>query len=249
MAGPKGTFFTGPLRNKEQGNVQANLRKWFANLPLALDPDYFCYFNDFVKANDYNTSDWTITTVEGGTGDASEAISTTEVGGALVITNDDADTDSDSLQFTAAAPFNFASGKRHWFESRLKMSSLTSTMMVGLAITDTTPLDASDRVNFRVSSGSSGAILCQADSTADSAVSTSSGESMVADTYAQLGWYWDGIGTVTYFVNRKKVATTSSGIPAASQALQLTLYLANGATAPDAAKAMSIDYVFIAQER
>lgn len=240
-----GTFLTGPLRNKESARSP---RAWQSNLPIDKDPDYISYFNDFLKAADFDTNDWTITTVEAGSGDASEAISTTEVGGALVITNDDADTDSDSLQFTAAAPFNFASGKRQWFEARLKMSSLTSTMMIGLAETDTTPLDAANRVNFRVSSGSSGAILCQADSTADSAVSTSSGESMAANTYATLGWYFDG-ARVHYYVNRKFVASTASGIPASSQALQLTLYLANGATAPDAAKAMTIDYVFIAQER
>ncbi len=48
------------------------------------------YFNDFTT---YVAGDWTITTTEGGTGNASEAL-TNVAGGALLITNDDADNDS-----------------------------------------------------------------------------------------------------------------------------------------------------------
>ena len=56
----------------------------------APDPTkYHMYHNDF---DTYLASDWTITTTEGGSGNASEALGDGD-GGLLVITNDDADDD------------------------------------------------------------------------------------------------------------------------------------------------------------
>ena len=64
----------------------------------APDPTkYHMYHNDF---DTYLASDWTITTTEGGSGNASEALGDGD-GGLLVITNDDADDDNDFLQRTS----------------------------------------------------------------------------------------------------------------------------------------------------
>ena len=61
----------------------------------APDPTkYHMYHNDF---DTYLASDWTNTTTEGGSGNASEALGDGD-GGLLVITNDDADDDNDFLQ-------------------------------------------------------------------------------------------------------------------------------------------------------
>ena len=80
------------------------------------------YFNDFTT---YVAGDWTITTTEGGTGNASEAL-TNVAGGALLITNDDADNDSDEFQL-AVESFKFASGKKSWFKTRFKVSDATQS--------------------------------------------------------------------------------------------------------------------------
>ena len=63
-------------------------------LPYASDQTYYMYSNDFFT---YNSGDWTVTTTEAGSGNASEAI-TSGAGGQLLITNDDADNDLDFLQ-------------------------------------------------------------------------------------------------------------------------------------------------------
>ena len=108
------------------------------------------YFNDFTT---YVAGDWTITTTEGGTGNASEAL-TNVAGGALLITNDDADNDSDEFQL-AVESFKFASGKKSWFKTRFKVSDATqSDWIIGLCITDTTLIDAmSDGVYFKKDDG------------------------------------------------------------------------------------------------
>jgi hypothetical protein len=239
------THFTGPVLENGQAK---GAREFFANLPVCSSPDYLVYFNDFLAAQDYDAADWTITTTEAGTGDATEAASTTLAGGALVVTNDDGDADIDSLQLTTA-PWRLSDGKRLWFETRLQLSNVAkSTLLVGLAITDTTPLDAADRVNFRISTGDA-SILCQADSTADAAVSTDSGADAADSTYVRLGFYYDGSSAIKYFVNRQLVASTTSAIPANDKQLHLTLHLANAATAPDATKAVTVDYFYVCQER
>jgi hypothetical protein len=200
--------------------------------------------NDFLVAQDYAAADWVINTTEGGSGNASEALAADELNGALVLTNDDADADSDSLQLTEES-YKPTSGKRLWFETKCKVSDADDVeMLIGLCITDTTPLDASNRINFRIVEGNA-SIMCQADSTADSAVSTDSGVDAADNTYVTLGFYWDGKNKVEYFVNRELVATTTSGIPTAEN-LCVTMYIENGAAGGDT---LTVDYIYVCQER
>ena len=58
-----------------------------------LDPTKYVYHNDFLT---YHADEWTITTTEAGSGNASEALGDGD--GGLLITNDDADNDNDFLQ-------------------------------------------------------------------------------------------------------------------------------------------------------
>lgn len=233
--------FTGPVLNAEKKDGS---RKWFSNLPVGSSPDYVVYMNDFLVAQDYDAADWVITTTEAGAGDATEALVADELNGALVITNDAADNDLDALQSTEEC-WKPTAGKRLWFESKVKFTDADDDdMFIGLAITDTTVLDASNRINFRVAEGDA-SILCQADSTADSAVSVDSGVDAADDTYVTLGFYWDGKNKVEYFVNRSLVHTTTSGIPTAEN-LAISIHFQNGAATADA---MTIDYIYVCQER
>lgn len=107
------------------------------------------YFNDF---DTYVVGDWTITTTEAGAGSATEALGNAD-GGVLVITNDAADNDADFFQKVGES-FKFVSGKKLWFKARFKVSDATqSDFVMGLQITDTTPLDVSDGVFFMKDDG------------------------------------------------------------------------------------------------
>ncbi len=188
------------------------------------------YFNDFTT---YVAGDWTITTTEGGTGNASEAL-TNVAGGALLITNDDADNDSDEFQL-AVESFKFASGKKSWFKTRFKVSDATqSDWIIGLCITDTTLIDAvSDGVYFKKDDGDASidfALELNGSATEASGIATQSD-----DTFVTLGWYFDGDTTngIKYYVD-------------GNEELAVSFALQNGAAA---AKTMTLDYIYAAQER
>jgi hypothetical protein len=202
------------------------------------------YFNDFTT---YVAGDWTITTTEGGTGNASEAL-TNVAGGALLITNDDADNDSDEFQL-AVESFKFASGKKSWFKTRFKVSDATqSDWIIGLCITDTTLIDAvSDGVYFKKDDGDASidfALELNGSATEASGIATQSD-----DTFVTLGWYFDGDTTngIKYYVDgtHKGTQTTMTNL-CTDEELAVSFALQNGAAA---AKTMTLDYIYAAQER
>lgn len=235
------TSFKGPILNKE---ANSGNRQWYAKQPMNMDdPDYFKYFNDFIAEQDYAAADWVITTTEAGTGNASEAIAADEKGGALLITNDDADNDSDSLQLTQET-FSLTSDKRCWYETRIKTSDATQTdIFMGLNITDTSPLDTTDRVGFQKNDGDTNILAkTEKDSTE---TSTDTGSDMADATYVQLGFYWDGKNKVEFYVDRDLKATHTTNIPD-DENLAVTIHIVNGEAA---AKTLTIDYIRVIQER
>lgn len=234
MAGPQGTFLTGPLRNKE---AKRSLRSWYANLPLDKDPDYISYLNDFLVAQDYAAGDWTITN----TGTPTIGLASNAVGGALSIATDATSSAKTSSQQTQAT-WKMAAGKRLWFETRVQLHAPAEPdFMIGLASTDTTPLDAADRAVFRVKASDASGLIYSETSASSTGSSDSTGITAVADTYNTLGMYWDGVSTLKIYVDRKWIRDYTVNTPAAQ--LKLTMYL--GVVSETAL----IDYLFVAQER
>lgn len=235
-----GSSFTGPLKNKVKSDGS---RGFFSGLPISKGPELCEYFNDFLSTQDYAAADWTITTTEAGAGDASEAIAADEKYGALLITNDAADNDVDNLQLNEEN-WLLESGKQVWYETRIKVSDADQVdMFVGLAITDTTARDASDKVGFLLADGSA-ALSCL--NTKDSTSTTTSSIATIADsTYIVLGFHFDGKSKIEFYVNRSLVATHSTNIPD-DENLAVTINLQNGEAV---AKTMHIDYIYVAQER
>lgn len=209
-----------------------------------LDPTrYHIYFNDF---DTYVTGDWTLTTVEGGGGDASEALTDVD-GGCLLITNDAGDDDSDFFQKIGES-FLMASGKQAWFKCRFKVSDATqSDWVIGLQVTDTTPLDATDGIYFQKDDGD--ALIdfyCRKDATTGSN-SVAGIATNVDDTFVVLGWHYDGKGFVSYYVNDVKIGTISaSSTYLPDTELTVSFGIQNGT---NAAKTMTLDYIFAAKER
>ena len=82
-------------------------------MPYPSDQTFYGYFNDFMT---YTATDWTITSTDGG-GDSGEVIqATSSAGGALLITTNDADNDSEELQLKGEA-FKLSTSKKAYFSA------------------------------------------------------------------------------------------------------------------------------------
>lgn len=201
------------------------------------------FFDDFMK---FTAAEWTITTTEAGSGNATEALTDIN-GGALLITNDDADNDADFFQKVGES-FLLASGKRAFFKTRFKVSDATqSDVVIGLQVTDTSPLDVTDGIYFlKADDAETVDIICRKNATTGSN-SASAITSLVSDTFIELAWYYDGEGLLYYAVDgvvKGSITASSSYLP--DTELTVSFGIQNGAAA---AKTMTVDYIFAALER
>lgn len=205
------------------------------------DPTKFhTYFNDF---DTFNTADWVITTVEAGAGAATEALGDID-GGALVITNDDADDDSDFFQLTAET-FKMEVGKKAFFKTRFKVSdAIQCNFIMGLQIRDTTPLGVSDGVFFYKPDGDAGVDLV---AEMNSVETSSEMTSIVDDTYIVLAFAYNGSDEIQGFVDDVKVVSlVNAATFPGDEELTVSFGIQNGEAA---AKVMTVDYIFACKER
>ena len=210
-------------------------------VPYPSDQTFYMYHNDFFT---YNSGDWTITTTEAGAGNASEAL-TSQAGGALLITNDDADNDLDFLQLKGES-FKLSSSKKAYFSARFKVNDATeSDFVMGLQITDTTPLATTDGVFFIKDDGDTNLdFIVEKDSTS---TDTTAIHTMEDDTFVTVTWFIDpDASKVFYSVNNAApVSVVNTNLPD-DEELTVSFGIQNGAAA---AKTMTIDYVVAAVER
>lgn len=205
------------------------------------DPtEWHVYFNDF---DTYVAGDWTITTTEAGAGDATEALTDADHG-VLLITNDAADNDNDFFQKVGES-FLFASGKKLFFKARFKVSDATqSDFVMGLQITDTSPLAVTDGVYFMKDDGDANLdfhVTKNSTSTSATAVHT-----VVSDTYLTVAFYYNGKDAVEYFVDDVKKGTLATTNLPDDEVLTISFGLQNGEAV---AKTMSLDFIFCAKQR
>lgn len=205
------------------------------------DPSkWHTFFDDFDR---FTAADWVITTTELGAGSATEAIAD-EDGGVLLLTNAAGDNDLDFLQL-AAETFLLASGKRTIFKSRFKVSDATqSDFIMGLQITDTTPLDVTDGIFFQKDDGDANLDFhVEKNNTATDALAIAT---VADDTYLTVAFDYDGKSEVAVYVDDVKVTTVAVTNLPDDEALAVSFGIQNGEAA---AKSMSIDYIFCAKER
>ena len=198
------------------------------------------YFEDF----DYLAQgDWTTTETSVGAGTGAAALADGD-GGIIVITNAANDDDNTFLQKKGES-FRFAAGKKLWFEARFKVSDATeSDVVMGLQITDTTPLDVSDGVFFIKADGAttfSGMVEKN-----NTATTTASVATLADDTYITLGFFYNGVDAVRYFVNRAYVSSSVVTNLPDDEDLTISFGVQNGEAA---VKTMTIDYIMVAKER
>jgi len=209
--------------------------------PYPSDQTYYGYFNDFMT---YNSSDWTITTTEAGTGSATEAV-TSSAGGALLLTNAAGDNDLDFLQLKGEA-FTLAAGKRAFFSSRFKVSDATqSDFVMGLHITDTSPLDVTDGIFFISADGAATVDLSVEKN--NSATTASSIATMSNDTFITLSWFIDpNTSNVHYSVNNAEPLVLADTNLPNDEDLTISFGIQNGEAV---AKTMTVDYINVMVER
>jgi hypothetical protein len=208
----------------------------FADLAMPVPTLFHNYMEDF---DYYTAGDWTVTETDAG---ATQALTDGD-GGLLLITNTAADNDLVSLQKKGES-FRFASGKELYFEARFKVSDATqSDVVIGLQITDTTPLDVTDGVFFIKADGSTTvSLLVEKNNTA----TTTSVGTMADDTFIRLGFYYDGGSSIQYSVNGVVGGTSVTTNLPDDEDLTVTIAIQNGEAV---AKTMTVDYVFVAKER
>jgi hypothetical protein len=192
----------------------------------------------------YNSGDFTITTTEAGTGSATEAL-TSGAGGQLLLTNAAGDNDLDFLQLKGES-FKLSSSKRAFFEARFKVSDATqSDVVMGLQITDTTPLAVTDGVYFMKDDGDTNLdfhIEKDGTDTTTAAVTT-----LADDTFVTVGFFIDpNTSQVSYFIGEAEpVGVVNTNLPD-DEELTVSFGIQNGEAA---AKTMTIDYVNVICER
>jgi hypothetical protein len=192
------------------------------------------YNNDF---DHYASGDWTTTT----TGTGTVALTDGD-GGILLLTNSAANGDALFLDKKGES-FTFASGYKLAFRTRLKVSDATlSSWVVGLQITDTTPLAVSDGVYFLKSTASTTVSL----KVMATSVATTSTVGVCADnTYLTLGFYYDGASSIGYYLNDVLIGTSvTTNMP--SHTLTVSFGIQNGEAV---AKTMSLDSIAVVRER
>lgn len=202
------------------------------------------WFNDF---DDYDANQWVITEVGSGT----RAVGNAD-GGVLVITNAASDDDHNYLQWsgvtgsTTAETFLWEAAKSMWFKTRLKVSDATqSDLVIGLQITDTSPLDVTDGLFFIKADGSTSLTFRAEKNDTASTVTTGT---VVSDTYFTCGFWWNAEdGTLRVYFNGNRVGnlTTTSNFPD-DEELTLSIAIQNG---DGNARSMSLDYLFVSKQR
>ena len=220
--------------NTELGN------SFLADMPFIDPTKFITFFDDFLT---YNAADYTITE----TGLATQALVDGQ-GGALLITNAAADNDASFSQLNGEA-FKFVAGKKTVFKARFKVSDATqSDWVVGLQITDTTPLAVSDGVYFVSADGAATAGIAAA-STANGLDSAKANVFTAQDNvFIDVIFYWDG-AELTYKMSDGTTEQTgwldTTSVPLATD-LTISYGIQNGEAV---AKTMTIDYILAVQER
>ena len=227
--------------------------------PLAVfglpDPTkWISYFNDMSGGWDTipNATDqcYTITKTGAGTIAASNGN-----GGLALLTNAAANNDAIFVQRKGEA-FLFSATKRMMFEAKFQVSDASLTALVmGLQVTDTTPLAVSDGLFFIKASATTAVGFGAFKGSVG--VTTASVATLVTATDIRLGFSYGGrvlvVDGITYYpfdLYVNGVHTSSVNVVAANLPTAQTLCVSFGVQNGEAvAKTMTVDYIFAALER
>ena len=138
-----------------------------------------------------------------------------------------------------------------FFKAKFKVSDATqSDVVMGLTITDTTPLDTTDGIFFQKDDGDTNIdfhIEKDNSATSNAAIGTLADDTFITVAFAYDPHGNNGSGSVSIFMDDAKVGeqTTLTNIPD-DEELTIAFGIQNGEAA---AKTMTIDYIMCAVER
>lgn len=205
------------------------------------------YFNDF---HNYTAGDWVVTETAAG---ATQAVSTGAQGGVLLLTGDGAGgaTDVNQLQLTNET-FRLTSGKQTWIKCRVSATAATMDnfgILIGLAILDTSAVaGVTDGFYFRKAAGAAILESVLELNSAESSVTIAAAPGLTTATFIELAMYYNGKDAVEVYLNGAKVGThTTLTNICTDEELTVTLASVNATAA--AANVLSVDYIYVAQER
>lgn len=204
---------------------------------LSMDPTrVHAYFNDF---DTYTAADWTVTSA----GTISAVALIDSDGGKITLTTDAGANDKVFLDKVGES-FLFVAGRKTWFKTRFALSDATDSKVVcGLQITDSSPLSVSDGVFFSKADNTAAVTL----EVVKNGTATSSAVATMTDaTNIELGFYYNGVDGIAYFVNDVQVGTSAVTNLPDDEVLTVSFGFQNGAAA---SKTMTVDYIFAAKER
>ncbi len=183
----------------------------------------------------FNSGDYTITEV--GDGSGTQAL-TDGVGGHLLITNSAADNDETEMQKKGES-FKLVAGKPCYFGCCFKVNDATqSDLYIGLGITDATSITAaSDGVTFRKDDGDANIDTCTEKNSTET--KADSGVDLANDTFITMEFFFDGNGTVYFYIDGVLKATVTTNIPD-DEELTPTFAIMNGEAV---AKTTTIDWI------
>ena len=145
--------FTGPVLYAGKDGQ----RQWFENLPVANNPDYLMYMDDFTGIALDTTNDWTLIKDSS----ATAALGADAENGTLVLTSQ-ATTDNDGASVQGNEIFALSTTRDIWFETKLFITDAEGDAMdvcVGLTVNFATNpeamLTAADRIVFQIDDGDS----------------------------------------------------------------------------------------------
>lgn len=202
--------------------------------------NWYQYFNDFMA---YLAGEWTITNANGGT-----LALLDEAGGVIRITNGATVAWLVSAQKVGNA-FLPVIGKR--FAARIRIRTddvINGAILAGLALTDATPLDATDGIFILKADASAAVVLTVAQAAAAGNRETLALGNMVVDTYLTVDLFYDGGDRLFVAVNGAVIGNlpfNATFIP--DIALTPTFYRSNGAAG--VSERLDIDTFWFAQER
>lgn len=210
----------------------------------------FVYWDDFLGQIDVTSADgWTLNTTTSG------AISgvATEQGGVLLVDSAGNATADDGINAQLKnCMFRAAAGRKIWFEARVKMNDATDQYFVGLAGVCTALISAGvvddtvDKCGFYHEAASTDNYISAISSRTTSEEKDTDVGANADGTYVKLGFYINGLTSVTFFRNGIPVAVCNDAndIPNAVMCLSLVSQIeVAGADAE-----LSVDWVKIAQE-
>ena len=240
---PTGSRIQGPVKHsRAKGD-----RRWDSDRPVGIEPTIIEVMWDWINPSEYDsTNDWTETKDT----NAAVAVAADVDGGALALTSEATTDDDGALIQTVQASYSLTAGKKLWLKARVKVADADQQdAFIGLA-TDasiTNPEDVltqNDMCGFLLTDGDATiSIKTEKDGTA---TSTATNTDLSDDTYVTLALRWDGEGKVEYFIDDARAGEITTNVPDDVQ-MCATLFSLSGDA--NGTKALTCDYLYIAQER